>query len=166
MFIIKAEEFKRQTHNSSSSGKVYRQKIFTPGVIYSIRRKDAAVEYCRKWMSENPSFLCILVEDTHQLQVWYEQLSRASNPNRQNSAQNSSSLLKSEYLQIDKNFVIQCQKILTNSIGPIAKIIIKKVISRNHQSNREQFISSLITELPKREKKDLEQQLKQLLDEP
>lgn len=169
MFIIKAEEFNRQARNSSGfSGKVYHQKIFTPGVVYSIRQKEAALNYCRNWMNKNPSFLCILVEDTHQLQVWYEQLSPQSSTNNQKASrkESSSSLLKSKYLQIDKKFVSQCQQILTDSIGPIAKIIIKKVISQNSQCNREQFISSLIKEIPKSQQKDIEQQLKQLLNEP
>lgn len=167
MFIINAEEFNHQARNSSNfSGKVYRKKIFTPGVIYSIKQKEAAIQYCRNWMKKNPSFLCILVEDTHQLQVWYEQLTRSSTSKRQNSlAESGSSLLKSKNLPIDRNFVTRCEQKLTDSIGPIAKIIVKKIISQNSQCNREQFILKLIEALPKKTTKDLEEQLKQLLNE-
>ena len=166
MFIIKAEEFNYQARNCSSfSGKIYQQKVFTPGVIYSIKQKEAAIQYCREWMNKNPSFVCILVEDTQQLQVWYEQLTTPSILNTQNSsAEENSSLLKSKYLPIDQNFVARCEQKLIDSIGPIAKIIIKKVISQNPQYNREQFISNLIKELPKRQIKNLEKQLKQLIE--
>ena len=167
MIIIPAEEFNRQARNSSSFlGKVYHQKQFIPGVIFSIYRKDAALSYCRDWMNENPSFLCILVEDTHQLQVWYEQLNQQSSvKNIKDTTKNSSSLLQSKYLQIDRKFVAQCQQRLIDTIGPIAKIIIKKVLSQNSRCNREQFISNLIRELPKDGSEEIERQLKQLLRE-
>jgi hypothetical protein len=167
MIIIPAEEFNRQAHNISSlSGKVYHQKKFIPGVIFSIGRKEAALSYCRNWMNENPSFLCILVEDTHQLQVWYEQLTRQSSVKKlEDSTKNSSSLLQSKHLQIDKKFVAQCQQILIDTIGPIAKIIIQKVLAQNSRCNREQFVVNLIKKLPKDGAKEIERQLKQLLRE-
>ena len=167
MIIIPAEEFNRQARNISSfSGKVYHQKKFIPGVIFSIGRKDAALSYCRNWMNENPSFLCILVEDTYQLQVWYEQLNRQSSVKKiEDSTNYKFTLLQSKYLQIDKKFVAQCQQILIDTIGPIAKIIIKKVLSKNSRCNREQFILNLFRELPKEQKEEIERQLKQLLHE-
>lgn len=167
MIIISAEEFNRQARNSSSFlGKVYHRQKFIPGVIFSIGRKDAALSYCRDWMNENPSFLCILVEDTHQLQVWYEQLNRQSSVKKiEDSTNHNFSLLQSKDLQIDKKFVAQCQQIMIDTIGPIAKIIIKKVISLNYRCNREQFISNLIKELPKNRPEEIERQLKQLLRE-
>lgn len=167
MLILQAEEFNRQSRNSSNfSGKIYHQKILTPGVIFSIRQKNAALNYCRDWMNQNPSFLCLLVEDTHQIQVWYEQLNqqldRVRPPNR--IEKDSSSLLKSKYLPIDKSFVTQCQQNLIDSIGPIARIIVTKVISQNAKCNREQFIASLIEKLPKEQQKNAQQQLEQLLN--
>jgi hypothetical protein len=117
-------------------------------------------------MNENPSFLCILVEDTHQLQVWYEQLTRQSSVKKlEDSTKNSSSLLQSKHLQIDKKFVAQCQQILIDTIGPIAKIIIQKVLAQNSRCNREQFVVNLIKKLPKDGAKEIERQLKQLLRE-
>lgn len=167
MIIIPAEEFNRQARSSSGFfGKVYHQKKFIPGVIFSIGRKDAALSYCRNWMNENPSFLCILVEDTHQLQVWYEQLNqKTSVRDVKDSTKKKSSLLKSRHLQIDTKFVAQCQQILIDAIGLIAKIVVKKVISQNPRSNREQFIADLLKELPKSQQEEVERQLKQLLRE-
>ena len=167
MIIIPAEEFNRQARNISSfSGKVYHKKKFIPGVIFSIGRKEAALSYCRNWMNENPSFLCILVEDTHQLQVWYEQLTRQSSVKKiEDSTKKGSSLLQSKHLQIDKKFVAQCQQILIDTIGPIAKIIIQKVLTQNSRYNREQFVVNLIKKLPKDGAKEIERQLKQLLRE-
>ena len=169
MFIISVEEFNRQARYSSDfSGKIYHQKRLSPGVIFSIKQKEAALSYCRNWMSENPSFLCLLVEDTYQLQVWYEQLNRQSisqDEPKNSSKENADLLLKSRELQIDRKFVEGCQQILTDFIGPIAKIVVKKVVSQNPRCDREEFILRLIQELPQERQKELTQPLKQLISD-
>ncbi|WP_144863112.1 hypothetical protein [Hyella patelloides] len=62
-------------------------------------------------------------------------------------------------------FVVKCQQILAEYIGPIAKIVIKKAIDRDVRLNRKQFVARIIKELQQSKKvQGLEQQLEQLLD--
>ena len=175
MIIIPAEEFNHQARSGKgSSDKVYQNKPFNPSVIFAIKRKKVAINYCREWMKNNPPLICILVEDTHHIQVWYELLnnsiltqsqSRQTEPNL-TAEKIYNSLLPSFKLPIDRGFILNCQQILTESIGPIAKIIIKKTVFENPKINREQFIKKLIQTLPQKlQKKDLEQQLNQLLND-
>ena len=170
MIVISAQEFKNKALNSSDSlRKVYHNKVLTPGVVFSHQQKDAAVSYCLKWMSNNPSFLCILVEDLNKTQVWYEQINLKISREALTKIFKkdvSPSLLESKYLQIDREFIARCQETLTESIGPIAKIIIKKVLARDNQSNRQQFITKLIQELQEKKQtknRNLEEKLEELL---
>ncbi|VEP13467.1 hypothetical protein H1P_20074 [Hyella patelloides LEGE 07179] len=117
---------------------------------------------------KQPIFLCILVEDTTHIQVWYERISRRvyhHRPKKISVNKASSSLLSSHNLPIDKMFVVKCQQILAEYIGPIAKIVIKKAIDRDVRLNRKQFVARIIKELQQSKKvQGLEQQLEQLLD--
>lgn len=169
MIIVLAKEFNLQARNVQKiSGRIYQNRVFIPGVIFALRCKEVAIKYCREWMKNNPSFLCILVEDTTHIQVWYEtKRHRVYNRGQKKMSVNkaSSSLLSSHNLPIDKMFVVKCQQALTEHIGPIAKIVIKKAIAKNVRLNRKQFISRLIKELQQvKQVQGLEEQLEQLLD--
>lgn len=173
--IVSAEQFNSQLSNNLS-GKVYHNTTIIPGVIFAINRKKVAINYCQELMNKYPSVKCILIEDTDFIQVWYNKAS--SQILNQNPCQTSrskikisqevnfpsQSLLDSKYLPIDRTFVLRCQAVLAEAIGPIAKIIIKKTISQNTQLNRQQFIAKLIQEIDKVEHlQDIKQQLNQLL---
>ena len=170
MIIIPVQEFNHQARNHSKlSGKVYHNKLLNPGVIFSAKQKEAAIQYCLSWMKNNQSFLCILVEDTHHLQVWYEQLSRkASSKTPKNLLSNPSSspVLESQYLPLDREFLVRCHQVLAEFIGPIAQIIMMKVLARDNQFNREEFITQLIQEIKQKkpiQEQDTEERLKELL---
>lgn len=173
MIIVSVEEFNRQVINNLS-GKVFHNTIVIPGVVFSIHRRQVAINYCQELSKRYPSVQCILVEDNHYVEVWYDQGSSPilkTNPNYKTQPKISlkknrpaQSLLESRYLPIDRTFVFLCQGILIEAIGPIAKIIIRKTISQNTKSNRQQFIARLIREIHQTGySEDVEQQLKQLL---
>lgn len=173
MIIVSAEEFDRHARNNLS-GKIYRKKSIIPGVIFSIRRKQVAINYCQELMSKYQSMKCLLVEDGFFIQVWYDRASRPilnHNPNQKNrptiglgTNRDSQSLLESKYLPIDRAFVLRCQTVLAEAIGPIARIIIKRAIFQNNKSNRQQFVVNLIREIKNiKQCEDLERQLNQLL---
>jgi hypothetical protein len=180
MIIVSAEEFNHQS-SYNSSGRFYQDRTLIPGVIFSIERKKVAINYCQTLMNQYSSLKCLLVEDIVSIQVWYEQSSRqilnqmptiitktkitkteidlTTNPL-------SPSLLKGRYLPIDRSFVLRCQEILTEFIGPIAKIIIRKIISQDTKFNRQQFIAKLIQEVHNTKQfSNIERQLKQLLSD-
>jgi hypothetical protein len=180
MIIVSAEKFNHQS-SYNSSGRVYRDLTLTPGVIFSLNRKETAINYCQELMNQYSSLKCLLVEDLVSIQVWYEQSSRQilnkvpaiitktkKTKTEINLITNPipPSLLKSKYLPIDRSFVLRCQEILTEFIGPIAKIIIKKIISQGTKFNRQQFINKLIQEVHHtKQSSNIERQLKRLLSD-
>lgn len=163
MIVIQAREFNFQAQkNINTSERVYRQKIFIPGAIFDSSRKEAAYRYCLFWKSYNLSLLCLLVEDGRSLQVWHERPISSSLPSKQKDStkkQKRSPLIEAKYLLVDKVFIAQCAEILTDSIGPIAKIILNEVTSQNTGCNRERFIQKLVAKVPENRQHDLKQQL-------
>ena len=177
MYIIPAEEFNSQARNyKKSSGRIYREKIYVPGVVFAIKRKLVAIKYCQELIHKRSSFQCILVEDTNNIQVWYEKssslylydISQKKIKQKLNSQNNptSQNFFASKNLPIDRDFVLQCQQTIAEFIGPIARIFIKKTMIQNAQLNRQEFIFLLVEELQKNSKiPGLEQKLQQLLDD-
>jgi hypothetical protein len=180
MIIVSAEKFNHQS-SYNLSGRVYHNLTLIPGVIFSLNRKEVAINYCQELMNQYSSLKCLLVEDLVSIQVWYEQSSRQilnKVPAIITKATKTKTelkfttnpvplpLLKSKYLPIDRSFVLKCQEILTEFIGPIAKIIIRKVISQDTKFNRQQFIDKLIQEVHQtKQSSSIERQLKRLLSD-
>ena len=111
------------------------------------------------------------MEDTSQIQVWYEKKSGGvSSKVKRNLAQQTKSKITSdsnERLPIDKEFISLCQQILAQSIGPIAKLVIKKTLSQNSaKCSRDRFIAQLVLELKdKQQVQDIERELKNILND-
>ena len=172
MVIVQAKQFNLQTRNGNTHlEKIYDNKIFSAGVMFAIKYKEQAIEYCKYWNKEQPNCLCLLVEDTSSVQVWYEKKrERQSSKVKRSSTQQTKFKVTSksnERLPIDKEFISRCQQILAESIGPISKLIVKKTLSQNTaKCSRQQFVAQLVLELKnKQQAQDIERKLKNILSD-
>lgn len=148
MDIILKQKFDLETRKHGELvERFYQDKLLTPSVIFAIKHKKLAFRYSKIFKYINPAVYLMLVKEDNYIQVWYEKEEFLKSQKGADVVIKAVEASIEEELPLDREFVIICQKLLTDYIGPFSKIIIKKNVSKKPQPSRNEFIASLISEV-------------------
>lgn len=143
MIVLSIKEFDKQsTPGQNSLERIYQNKSLTAGPAFSLINLNAAKLYCQRFNRINKEAFCIIVEDNSCYRVWSENFIERKKHNKQKSVY--SLPLKAEFIEV-------CKKKLAINIGPIANIICQKVLSKNPDLTRNEFVEILSQKISDRD---------------
>jgi len=143
MTILFQEEFQIQSREGTHSlERIYQDKSFEGGPVFSEKNLPAAELYCERYSRKQEGAMCIIVRENSFLRIWSEV--RKTEPDTAadfESSEEEETPINS--LPVQKEFVSFCRNLLAQQIGPIAAMICKKTLAKNPNLNRTEFVTIL-----------------------
>ena len=151
MAVLSIEEFKEQSSvGAHSSEKIYQGKTIVAGPVFSLTNFKAAALYCKRFTRKTGGALCIIVRERSFLRIWSENihhkqqnLKKKTKVASQSSSAKDNTKASANLLPVEPEFVVFCQKILAEYIGPVAPILCKKTLAKKTNLTHEQFVEIL-----------------------
>lgn len=144
MYVLSIKEFNEQCNAEiNSSKKVYQGKTLVGGPVFPLTDVEAAQSYCSIFNTQQTEKTCLIVKDKHFLRIWTEADTLEKQKGSDNDLISSGNQKVSERSLPVVEFTNNCQELLAEYIGPIAKTVCQKTLAKKQNLTREQFVDIL-----------------------
>ena len=132
MTVLSIEEFNaRCSMTDNSSQKVYQGKTIVGGPVFALTDIDAAQAYCQAFTQQQTAEICLIVKDKNFLRIWIEDCT-LEEPKEPLLSYSASEIKQASNPSspVEAKFVDNCQELLAQYVGPMARIICRKTLAK------------------------------------
>lgn len=145
MTILSIEEFNaRCSIADDSSHKIYQGKTIVGGPVFAPTDIDAAQTYCEIFSQKQTGETCLIVEDKNFLRIWIEERNvEELKELHSDSCLEIEQISNRSSLPVEAKFINNCQELLAQYVGPIARVICRKTLAKKPDLTRTELVEIL-----------------------